>query len=62
MIAKEGEQLTPKIFQKTISKLAEPKETKMQRKSKQGVRLRDLKTPNPDLHVASDLVPAAPSK
>jgi len=28
MIAKEGEQLTPKIFQKIISKLAEPKETK----------------------------------
>ena len=62
MIAKEGEQLTPKIFQKIISKLAEPKETKMQRKSKQGVRLRDLNMPNPDLHVASDLVPAAPSK
>jgi len=62
MIAKKEEQLTPKIFQKLISKLAVPKETKTQRQLKQGVRLRDLNTPNPDLHVASDLVPAAPSK
>jgi len=33
-----------------------------QSKSKQGVRLRDLNTPNPDLHVAGDHVPAVQSK
>ena len=59
LVAKKGEQLTPK-YSNFFSKLAEPKETKTQSKSKQGVRLRDLNTPNPDLHVAGDL-PAAPS-
>ena len=66
MIAKDGEQLTPKIFQKIVIKLLEPTTAS----EKQGIRLRN---PNaipshstlsyaPAVHVAGDLLPAAPSK
>jgi len=46
-------------FQKIVSKLAEQIETKTQSKSKQGVRLRDLDTPNPDLQLADNLASSA---
>ena len=66
MIAKDGEQLTPKILQKIVFKLLEPTTAS----EKQGIRLRN---PNmipsdstlpyaPAVHVAGDHVPAAPSK
>ena len=66
MIAKDGEQLTPKIFQKLVIKLLEPTTAS----EKQGIRLRN---PNvipsdstlsyaPAVHVTGDHVPAVPSK
>ena len=68
MIAKEGEQLTPKIFQKIVSKLAE----QIDPNKKQGIQLRAMNMSPLDqsvsissvlaAHVAGDHVPAVPSK